>query len=205
MARDFWFGGYLAASSLFFSYRKVLIPSSHTYSELDPNGSHLILDRLWSNGVTEFVYSDAENARTEKIRRITEFPELLQRLHVCWRDPFANCGKCGKCLRTMTTLSILGVHGPFPRMLSARDVGKISLRTCHDLQFAIDNIMLAHSLGREDLVRSLKKSIRRYDFLDSTRALERAFIGPFLRRLRKKYFPYRQNVGFSNRRPDLDI
>lgn len=90
--------------------RTVIVPSSHTYSDLFPWGSHPILDPLWSTEAVTVVHDGAELTRVEKTALISSEPAALAHLRVCWRDVAAfNCGVCEKCLRTRTTFAVLGV------------------------------------------------------------------------------------------------
>ena len=54
--------------------------------------------------------------RQQKVRRLSQSPEWLPHLRVCWDMPEdrLNCGKCEKCLRTMIGLSIEGASALCP-------------------------------------------------------------------------------------------
>ena len=202
--RTFWHSAYLAAVALFFRFDRVLIPSSHSYAEIDPSGSHLILDPLWSNGCTEFRHVDAQYHRTDKVAHLATDPYLLANLRVCWNDQNANCGECQKCLRTMVTLDILGVAGPFPRRLSLGDARSFRPRDWDGLSHLIDNALFAHAHGRKDLVRASKAAIRRYDRRQALTYIDRGMLFGLLHRLRKKFRPYDRH-GLTSGRPDQDI
>ena len=205
VARNFWHSGYLAAAAFLTSPGRFLVPSSHTLAELYPAGSHMVLDHLWDNGNKSLEHVDPELSRTQKIERIAAVPEVLENLHVCWFYPDRNCGKCAKCIRSMITLDILGVSGPFPRHITVAEIARLKATTWEDLSFLIDNVMFAHKAGRGDVVRALKKAIRRYDRTKALEDIDRGLLGGTLRRLRMKYRPYTDLVGFTNGRPDLDI
>ena len=205
VARTFWYSGYLAAAALLTMPGRFLVPSSHTLAELNPGGSHMVLDHLWGNGKKSFEHVDPEISRAQKLEIIAASPEILEDLHVCWFYPDRNCGKCAKCIRSMITLDILGVSGPFPRRITIGDIGRLKATTWEDLSFLIDNVMFAHRAGRGDIVGALKKAIRRYDRAKALEDIDRGLLGGTLRRLRMKYRPYTDLAGATNGRPDLDI
>jgi hypothetical protein len=85
---------------------KIYVPSSYTYAELFPWGSHPILDPLWSSGNLQFVHHGCEATRINKVDYISNEDIALKSLRVCWENPNSeyNCGRCEKCLRTMINL-----------------------------------------------------------------------------------------------------
>ncbi|GAB3284286.1 hypothetical protein [Parahaliea aestuarii] len=205
VARDFWNSGYLAAAASLLGVHSVLIPSSRSFDDLQPNGSHLILDHLWTNGATQFEHVGAQFKRSEKIAQVCAYPQLLDLLHVCWRSSTENCGRCGKCLRTMIALECIGKTGPFPRRITEKDIRKLVITSSQDQAYFIDNILFAHSLGRRDLVRALKAPIRRFDRANAFVYADRGFLFGKLSHLKKRFRPYTTRVGRTNGRPDLDL
>jgi len=108
---EFYHGAGLASVALLLSpqFRKVYIPSSQSYAQLLPWGSHPILDPMWSTESTEIVHDGCEARRVQKIKFISSNEVVLEHLRVCLsRDGKYNCGKCEKCLRTMIGLYIAG-------------------------------------------------------------------------------------------------
>lgn len=100
--------------------RSVLVPSTFSYAELKPWGSHPLLDPLWSTEWLEVVHDGAEVPRVQKLASMVECaPNLLRYLRVCI-DNFGgpgNCGRCRKCVRTALMLKLMGVRsdiGVFP-------------------------------------------------------------------------------------------
>jgi len=103
----------LIASGLVLSngIRRLLVPSTYSYGQLIPWGSHPLLDELWSTESMGVIHHGAEARRVEKIAYIVaHHPEVLQHLRVCVKNQAgpANCGRCGKCARTMIALEIMG-------------------------------------------------------------------------------------------------
>ncbi len=108
----FYQGGLLGAIALCLDgfAASVLIASPYSYDELRPNGSHPLLDPLWSSGTLHVVHHGADAKRIEKVETIAKEPGVLASLRVCW-DPGPselNCGCCEKCMRTMVALYFLG-------------------------------------------------------------------------------------------------
>lgn len=205
VARNFWHSAYLASVSMLLGFDSVLIPSAHSYARLDPSGTHPVLDPLWSNGATRFLDADVDLGRASKMELIARDRRLVERLHVCWRDPVANCGRCDKCLRTMIALEVLGADGPFPAKIDLKEVRRMKISGWEELDYAIDNLLFAQAHDRDDVVRALKVAIRRHDRMTALTYLDRGFLFGVLRKLRMRYRPYTGRVGLTNGRPDLDL
>ncbi len=133
---DFYHGAVLASTALALggSLRRCTIPSTHAYSELLPWGSDPMLDPLWSTESLEIVHDGCEARRTDKVKRLAQWPLVLQHLRVCWPDwtQDYNCGRCEKCIRTMIGLHLAGVldrSATFPQRLDPKDIRSIRLLT----------------------------------------------------------------------------
>ena len=104
---------------------RLLLPSSHSYAQLEPLGSHPLLDPHWSTEGLEVVHHGGPPRRTDKTAAlVAEWPESLPRLRVCLENAggASNCGRCRKCVRTMVALEMLGAlgrAGGFPGRLPA--------------------------------------------------------------------------------------
>jgi hypothetical protein len=94
-------------------YRRVIIPSTHTYGNLARLGSHPLVDPLWSTENLEIVHDGLEASRTEKLERVVDAPAARRWLRVCFevQEEAVNCGRCEKCLRTMVALEVAGQLG----------------------------------------------------------------------------------------------
>lgn len=108
------FAACLAAAGHALSRRvtTLLIASSHVVTDLEPWGSHPILDPNFSSATLAVRHDGLRHSRLEKLRLISEWDAGLQSLRVC-ADPLRNpdtmnCGKCEKCLRTMVALLVFG-------------------------------------------------------------------------------------------------
>src|SRR5262249_39799935 len=106
-----WHGAGLLSTTLALEkrYRVVFIPSTHSYLDLAPWGSHPLTDPLLSTTATRVVHDDPCFNRTEKLERIAGCSTVLRTLRVCPRSRSSfNCSNCSKCFRTMATLEVLG-------------------------------------------------------------------------------------------------
>jgi hypothetical protein len=105
-------GAVLASIALLLSpqFKKIYIPSSYPYSNLNPWGSHPLLDPLWSTDDVEIVHDGCEADRIRKSAMIAQSEIALRNLRVCFFKPEdgINCCKCEKCLRSMATLRLMG-------------------------------------------------------------------------------------------------
>jgi hypothetical protein len=189
-------GSVLAAVALMLGFRRVYIPSSHTYNELGAWGSHPLTDRLWENGRTELLHDGAGSRRTDKLREIAAEPRLLNGLIVCWRRPNENCGECGKCLRTMATFRLLRISSPVVPPLSSPGLLKtIRPESETDVEFLLENLDLARAVDDREVAGALATALRRHAFRKAMIALDDALLRGMLRkgyrRLRPRIPPER--------------
>lgn len=105
-------GAALASVALLLAsqFQKIYLPSTYSYAQLHPFGSHSLLDPLWSSETMEVVHDGAEATRFEKIALIATSDMAMMHLRVCWenRDGEYNCCRCEKCLYTMACLRVVG-------------------------------------------------------------------------------------------------
>ena len=143
----------------------MLVPSGFSLGQMQPWGSHPMLDPLWSTERLRILHDGGEARRVDKVERLVgRDPLALRHLRVCLDNAGGgtNCGRCHKCLRTMLSLAFVGVLGDsaafppripsdFPRLVSS-DVPKL-----------LDEIIeLAERTGREpELLTSLRAATQR--------------------------------------------
>ncbi|MFN3547515.1 MAG: hypothetical protein ACK4U0_08480 [Mesorhizobium sp.] len=101
-------------------FETVLIASSGDETAwFTPWGSHPALDPLLGTRGARIEHHGLVK-RLDKIGAILTQPALMERLHICNRDPERNCGRCAKCRFAIACLSVLGAmdRAPsFPREL----------------------------------------------------------------------------------------
>ncbi len=96
-------------------YSSGLIGSTEPYSRLIlPWGSNPLTDPLFSSDGMEIVHDGASFTRSDKVEVISDWPEALKHLRVCWQQENMdrNCCSCEKCIRTILNFRILGKDLP---------------------------------------------------------------------------------------------
>lgn len=181
---EFMHGPVLCSVGNLFGFDKVYVPSSSTYDELHPSGTHPLTDPMWSTESMKVIHDGCGDRRWEKVRYLMGYQTILDNLQVCWRSKVTNCGECPKCIRTMLSLHLLGGFSkPLPKyndirqlkMLKAIDrVGEIYLEQSKEMA------LLA---GDQKIHRKLYFYHRQYQlqlFLEYT---DKLLLGGLLRRL----------------------
>jgi hypothetical protein len=152
--------------SLAAGFRRILIPSTHSYRHLFAWGSHPLLDPLWSTERTEIVHDGCEVTRVDKTAMIADDPFALNNLRVCLRNRGGpgNCGRCKKCIRTMVTLDALGVLSrakTFPARLPDGFDSLLPVATDNDRAFVEEIVTYLEERGTDgDLAKTLSWRIR---------------------------------------------
>ena len=144
-------------------YRRLLVPSTHSYVALVPWGSHPLTDPLPSTSATSIVHDGAGYTRVAKTAVVAKSPAAINALQVCWATGcFSNCGKCAKCYRTMATLDLLGELERCPRFPAGAFQPSRLAFVCHADQsgegFMREVQELAVAKGRQDIVRYIERS-----------------------------------------------
>jgi hypothetical protein len=184
---DFYYGPGLASVVALLSpqVRKVYIPSGQSYQLIIPNGSHPLVDPLWSTETTEIVHDGCEMTRAEKVLRIASNAVVHDHLRVCWKNTGGayNCGKCEKCLRTMVSLRIAGVLercATFPRPLDLGAVARVRMRDPYVRFCAEANLRAAQIAGSDpNLIKALTASLDGLHYRRSRRVMRAASRLPF--------------------------
>jgi hypothetical protein len=144
--------------------KRLLVPSTYSYGQMIPWGSHPILDELWSTDAVEVIHHGAEARRVDKIAQLVgHHPLALERLRVCLDNQAGpvNCGRCKKCARTIMALEIAGT------LDGAQTFPKVSRRAlarslCADSPIFVEELRdLALRTGRTDALDFLNSVIRR--------------------------------------------
>jgi hypothetical protein len=145
---------------------RVILPATHTLAELEPWGSHPLLDPLWSTDRTMIVHHGAEASRFAKISVLAGHPVVSHHLRVCWNTTTQlNCSDCEKCLRTMTAFDILGQLPSLTTFRQGLDVRRLSdfpPTNDSELAFTTDNRDAARHSDRVDITSVLDPMIESY-------------------------------------------
>ncbi|MGH2951359.1 MAG: hypothetical protein ACRDKX_04870, partial [Solirubrobacterales bacterium] len=161
------YGSALAAIALLFQhrFRAVLVPAGQSYAHLHRDGSHPLLDPLWSTGRTQIVTDGAEARRTEKVESIASWELAMRWLRVCLENPDGvyNCGRCEKCLRTRINLRAVGAEGrcrTLPRHLDLRQVRRLNFLEERHRDYALDSLHAVEARGNDPkLARALRVAL----------------------------------------------
>jgi hypothetical protein len=168
---DHFVGILLASVGLFIhpQFRKIYIPSSFSYGQLHPAGTHPLLDPLWSIESMTFEHDGCEANRAAKTARIAESETALRSLRVCFssKDDYSNCGRCQKCLRTMLALQAAGALEDcttFDQKLDPEVVAGINIGHPENIHFFKENLLALENSGNDpDLVEALRACINNFE------------------------------------------
>jgi len=163
-----------SALALSHGVKRLLVPSTFSYGQLIPWGSHPLLDELWSIETMDVIHHGAEARRVDKIAMLVrEHPSTLRHLRVCLKNQAGpgNCGQCQKCARTMMALDVIGAlsNAPtFPKV-SARTLGRW-LRADNPI-FVEELCDLARESGRPETIEFLNRVARKQNRRNAMKAL----------------------------------
>ena len=194
-------GSFLAAIAHAFAPRfsYASIASTYDFANLEPWGSHPLLDPLYSTTSLRVRHENAALSRLEKTKLVGEWDVALSHLRVCnekesYSQGNYNCGKCEKCVRTMTAFLSLGLLDRITTF-KEKNVSKEKLvNTCYLSDSYEENcyrelIEPLTNLGRHDLVDGIYQIIRRYheqDLKGLVKRLDRIFFDGNLLNMGKK-------------------
>ena len=202
-----YIGSFLAAIAHSFvpRFTTISIASTYDYANLDPWGSHPLLDPLYGNLSLQIRHENPALSRLEKTKLVGEWDVALKHLRVCnekssYSRGNYNCGKCDKCVKTMTALLALGLLDK-TTTFKETDVSKeLLVNNCY-LSDAygestyLELIEPLSKLGRQDLVEGIERIIRRYherDLKGLIKRLDRLFFAGNLWKTSKNILELRQ-------------
>lgn len=188
MSWNFGFGNIMAGLFAGLGVRRHYLPSSYSYRDLHPYGSHILTDPLWSTEATEILHDGLEALRSEKTEAIAAEPSMLDHLQVCWRSGTENCGECSKCIRTRIVLDVLGREGPFPDHRPTLSLlARLQPEDGSTAEFVWDLREFARRHDRSDLASVFDRQLRRYMRRRSLAELVRISMPEPLMRLSRKF------------------
>ena len=151
------------------SISNLSIASSDEIEDMEPWGSHPLLDPGYGNHSLRIWHELAHIGRLEKTRLVAANSGLLEGLNVCNSDKAGdqNCGRCEKCLRTMLGLEALGALTTtpvFPRTrVEPGDLRQLPKRLLHrvDEGAYLELIQPLNRAGRPDLAAAVERAVRK--------------------------------------------
>ena len=147
--------------------RKIYVPSTFTYAELIPVGSHPLVDPLWSSSRLEVVHDGCEATRIMKVQKLATSQTAMETLRVCFNnvDSNYNCGKCEKCFRTMVNLKAAGALErctTFPGTIDLRALRRMSVIEEYERAMMLQNLRALEGQPAErQLYDALNKILKR--------------------------------------------
>jgi hypothetical protein len=185
LSRTLTQGSALASVALLLGFPRAYLPTSLSYNEIVPSGSHPLIDPFWSNESVQIVHDGAEAQRVDKVSRVAENESALANLRVCFKDMNVNCGKCAKCLRTMISLELVGASAvPFPVLSTPKALRRVNWRM--EPIYLKENVELALRCGNKKLRRTLLAEMRKIERLQLLKDVDRVLLGGLIKRARRK-------------------
>ncbi|WP_152559904.1 hypothetical protein [Hymenobacter sp. IS2118] len=181
---SFWMtkshGAALAAVGLFLSNKinSIYIGSSYDIANMQPWGSHPVLDNNFSSQYLNVHHDGAELSRLEKTEIVANWNLGLNNIRVCVaNDGVLNCGKCEKCVRTMFQLyalnklqdtAVFPVKDIEPGMLKTISIGSKYAEICYQ-----DLYPIFKKMNRDDLADAVKAFVsRRKNYLAKRKVID---------------------------------
>jgi hypothetical protein len=178
MHANVYHGGHLASVGLAAGFSRVYVPSTLTWDELLPWGSHPVTDSLWGSESVQFVNHGADATRVDKLRRLGADQEALELVRVCASNVAYSCGVCEKCLRTRAGLRVLGLSSSRPPRLDG--LGRVrALRFRNEfnrLEWEKNQEWAARA-GDRALARAIALALARYQLRVGLQNLDRLLFG----------------------------
>ena len=148
------------------------IASTYDFANLEPWGSHPLLDPLYSTTELQIRHENAALSRLEKTKLVGEWDVALKQLRVCnekasYQNGNYNCGRCEKCVRTMTAFLALGMLDRIATFKAKNVTKEMLVNTCYlsdsyEVNCYRELIEPLKNLGRHDLVAGIEQIIDRY-------------------------------------------
>ena len=183
-------GSFLASIAHAFAPRLSVasIASTYDFANLEPWGSHPLLDPLYSSTNLQIRHENAALSRLQKTQLVGEWDVALKNLRVCnEKESYShgnyNCGNCEKCVRTMTAFLALELLEHIPTFKEHRVSKEKLVNTCYLSDSYEENcyrelIEPLEKIGRYDLIEGIEQIIRRYhehDLKGIVKRLDRTF------------------------------
>jgi 7-cyano-7-deazaguanine synthase in queuosine biosynthesis len=181
---NFYHGAALASVALLLSplCGRIYVPSTHTYADAFPWGSHPLVDPLWGIENLTIVHDGCESTRIDKVRYISTSETALKYLRVCyqnrkpeWTEAY-NCGQCEKCLRTKVNLCVVGALescATLDHSFDLQDVASMPILNDNAAAYVRENLEAARAFNVDSaLIRALQQSLDGYTRPVATRLQE---------------------------------
>lgn len=176
-------GAFLSGLAHFLSNRLRTARISATFdaANLEPWGSHPLLDPFYSSAHMTIEHHGLEMSRFQKTEAIADWPIALKHMNVCTsRDVEGeNCGRCEKCRRTMLALLSMGKLGAadaFPKNdLQPSDLADLYIGNAYQASCYRDLLVPLRRVGRDDLAKAIETKLNPGLLLTTARRIKRRF------------------------------
>ena len=178
-------GLFLSSVGCAFGLSKAFVPSSHTYDELFPWGSHPLSDPMWSTESTKIIHDGAGFRRSEKLSDLLDNTLLADNLQTCWLYTDKNCGMCPKCVRSIIAIHILGKETS--SLPSFKNKMLKSLRAIDESGATfLEDVMLLAKNHNPKLYKTLKRYYKQYQLKNILFSIDRYLLGNCMRNVYRK-------------------
>jgi hypothetical protein len=150
-------------------HRCIVAPDNVLEYIQHPHGSHPWLNSYFGADFLEITTGDMEQfSRLEKIRILSQWPEALNSIRVCWDtgaipEGHLNCGRCAKCVRTMLELLVcnkLAQSTAFPlNEVTPKMLGPVHIASHFEVEYFSELISPLEEIGRQDLAAIIKRKL----------------------------------------------
>lgn len=182
-------GSQLGSIAILLGFSNTYIPSSFSYIQMYPLGSHPLTDPLWATESMEVIHDGCEANRAEKILRMRDNKTAMSNLRVCFKDMNNNCGICDKCIRTMIVINLLNIKtDSFPEMPPLKYIRKRIIDGNAELMFLKEAIDLAMTQEPTKLGKALNECFKRQLIKQLLRNADAIFFKGFLSKIYKNYY-----------------
>jgi hypothetical protein len=171
--RDVFQGAVFGAVAHAFRHRlaSVSIASSYDIPNLNPIGTHPLIDPYFSSYDVRIKHDSMAFSRLEKIKLLAAWDIALNNLRVCNKPELyeagkLNCGRCEKCVRTMIGLLVAGAlerARAFPATELTEEFVANTVRLYRTtFRYYAELITPLEKIGRHDLARCIKRKLDQY-------------------------------------------
>lgn len=152
------------------------------YAHLElPWGSNPITNPMLSGSDFEIVTEGGRYTRTDRVKFLTETPDVAKNLRVCWEGQASgkNCGRCEKCIRTKLNFMAVG-SAPlcFDRPPTLTEILRLRARNAVQLAYLVDILQSARRNGISNpWTKALTACVWRGSMELAAHSLKRRLIG----------------------------
>jgi hypothetical protein len=154
--------------------------------------SHPVTNPLLGSRGFTIVDDGGDYTRIEKAKLISDWPDAMRHLHVCFGTnvpgEYKNCCRCEKCIRTMLAFRIAGCEKPpaFAEDVTDSQIRRVRLEFTNKIERWEQMAQCAEAAGmrRTGWVRAMRAVTRKHRWREFRNALQHPFV-PLRNRIRR--------------------